>query len=75
MKNVCEICGKKKIYIVFDSKKDKIRFFCLRHLAELTGIPLMELSQEVIMPDRTAHLDNPNDVPILYVERLPKDED
>lgn len=75
MKNVCETCGNGKIYVVFDAKKDKIRFFCIRHLAKFTGIPMMELSKESIMPDRTGHLNDPNEVPILFVERLPKVDD
>lgn len=75
MKNTCETCGKAKYYLVFDAKNNKVRFFCLRHLAEFTGIPMMELSKTVIMPDKTAHLDDPNDIPILYVERLPNHEE
>lgn len=74
MKRKCEYCNKGKIYIVFDAKSDKVRFFCLRHLAKFTGIPIMELSNETIMADRTGHLDDPNEVPILFVERLPKNE-
>lgn len=74
MKNICETCGKKKIYIVFDGKNNKVRFFCLRHLAEFTGIPIMELSNETIMADRTGHLDDPNEIPILFVERLNHEE-
>lgn len=73
MKNICEKCGKKKIYIVFDAENDKIRYFCLRHLAEFTNIPMMDLSNETIMADRTAHLNNQNEVPILYVEWLSED--
>jgi len=75
MKNSCEKCGKSKIYIIFDAKNDKVRYFCLRHLAEFTKIPMMELSKEVIMPDKTARLEDPNDIPILYVERLPSQKE